>query len=70
MREIERDRQIEENLKLIEEMRTARATLLDNKPAKLTNWKLISVKKFVELMKQELAEEQKVSVTQVDFSKL
>ena len=38
--------------------------------AKVTGWSLITIKRFVSLMKLELSEEQKVSVEQVDWTKL
>lgn len=57
-------------MKLIEEMRQARSALLDNRVAKLTSWKLINVKEFIRLMRLELAEEQKITADQVDFTKL
>ena len=43
---------------------------MNSRVGKLTKWKPVSVKKFISLMQVELAEEQKVSVEQVDFSKL
>ena len=68
--ELKQEAAIEQNMKLIEEMRQARLALMDNKCQRLTNWKLISVKGFIALCKKELAEEQKVPVDQVDWSKL
>jgi len=38
--------------------------------AKVTGWSLITVKRFVQLMKQELAQEAKLPIDQVDLSKL
>ena len=43
---------------------------MKNSCQRLTDWKLIGVKRFIALLKRELAEEQKVSVEQVDWSKL
>ena len=51
-------------------MQKDREAKLSSSAAKLTGWKLISVSRFVELMRQELSEEQKVPVDQVDWSKL
>lgn len=51
-------------------MQKDREAKLNSSAAKLTGWKLISVSRFVELMRQELSEEQKVPVDQVDWSKL
>ena len=68
--EIDNERAIESNMKMIEEMRAEREKLLDNSCQRLTNWKLIGVKRFIGLLKKELAEEQKVPETNVDWSKL
>ena len=68
--ELDREKQIEDNMRLIDQMRQEREALLNNPAAKLTKWRLISVKQFVRLMKLELAEEQKVPVEQVDFTRL
>ena len=68
--EIDNEKAIEANMSLIEQMREERAALTNNSCQKLTNWKLIGAKRFISLLKQELAEEQKVSVTEVDWSKL
>ena len=43
---------------------------MKNSCQKVTQWKLIGVKRFIHLLKQELAEEQKVNIEQVDWSKL
>ena len=57
-------------MQLIEQMRQEREKLMKNSCQRLTDWKLIGVKKFIELLKRELAEEQKVDIEQVDWSKL
>ena len=69
-REAEQEAAVEQNMKLIEDMRNARLALMDNPVQRLTNWKLISVKGFIALCKKELSEEQKVPVDEVDWSKL
>lgn len=59
MAEIENEKKIAANMAAIEEMQKAQEALMAKSIARLTGWKLIPVKKFIELMKVELAEEQK-----------
>ena len=68
--EIENEKAIQSNMNMIEQMREQRMALQNNSCQKLTNWKLIGIKRFIALLKKELAEEQKVTEAQVDWSKL
>ena len=57
-------------MSMIEQMREERAALLNNSCQKVTNWKLIGIKRFIALLRKELAEDQKVPEGEVDWSKL
>ena len=61
MQEVEEERKqaaaVAENMAQIEQMQKDWESKMSSGEAKVTGWSLITVKRFVQLMKQELAEE-------------
>ena len=56
-KEVEKERQIAENMKALAEMQKNREELMASKIAKLTRWRLINVIQFVEILKKEFGED-------------